>query len=58
MLDKYGVPLYKDHMVEHLLDQIRPPNKKLKTEFNICRSPHFSTPARLSTYLPMVVARL
>ena len=25
-LEKYGVPLYADHMVEHLLDQITSPN--------------------------------
>ena len=26
MLDKYDVSLYKEQMVEHLLDQIMPPN--------------------------------
>ena len=25
-LEKYGVPLYADHMVEHLVDQITSPN--------------------------------
>ena len=43
MLEKYGVPLYKEQMVEHLLDQIMSPNIELKTEVNICRSSKSST---------------
>ena len=58
MLEKYGVPLYKEQMVEHLLDQIMSPNTELKTEFNICRSSHSSTFFKASTYLSTVVARL
>ena len=37
VLDKYGVPLYEEKMVDHILDQIISPNIELKTEFNICR---------------------
>ena len=29
VLEKYGVPLYKKNMVEHVLDQIISPNKNL-----------------------------
>ena len=31
VLEKYGVPLYEEHMVEHLLDQIMEPNRALNT---------------------------
>ena len=31
VLEKYGVPLYEEHMVEYLLDHIMSPNKELKT---------------------------
>ena len=31
VLEKSSVPLYKEHMVEYLLDQIMSPNTKLKT---------------------------
>ena len=37
VLVKYGLPLYEEQMVEHLLDQIISPNTELKTEVNICR---------------------
>ena len=37
VLEKYCVPLYKEQMVEHLLDQILSPNPELKTEVNIYR---------------------
>ena len=40
VLDKYGVPLYKEQMVDHLIDHIMSPNIYLKTEVNICRSSH------------------
>ena len=29
--EKYGVPLYKEQMVKHILDQIMSPNTDLKT---------------------------
>ena len=58
MLEKYGVPLYKEQMVEHLLDPIMSPNTELKTEVNICRSSHWSTFFKASTYLSTVVTRL
>ena len=31
VLEKYGIPLYKEQMVEHLLDQIMSPNIELNT---------------------------
>ena len=31
VLEKYGVPLSEEHMVEHLLDQIMEPNRALNT---------------------------
>ena len=31
VLEKYGVLLYEEQMVEHLLDQIMSPNTKLNT---------------------------
>ena len=31
VLERYGVPLYKELMVKHLLDQIMSPNTELKT---------------------------
>ena len=31
VLERYGVPLYKELMVNHLLDQIMSPNTELKT---------------------------
>ena len=58
VLEKYGVPLYKDHMVEHLLDQIMSPNTELKTEVNICRSSQLSIFFKASNYLSTVVARI
>ena len=58
MLGKYGVPLYEDQMVKHLLDQIMSPNKELKTEVNICRSSQLSKFFKASTYLSTVIARL
>ena len=58
MLGKYGVPLYKEQMVEHLLDQIMSPDTYLKIEVNICRSSHSSTFVKSSTYLPTVFVRL
>ena len=42
VLEKYGVLLYKDQLVEHLLDHIMSPNTELKTEVNIYRSSHSS----------------
>ena len=58
MLEKYGVSLYEEQMVEHLIDQIMSPNAELKTEINICRSSHSSKFFKASTYLSSVVARL
>ena len=58
VLGKYGVPLYEEHMVEHILDQIMSPNTELKTEVKICKSSHSSTFVKSSTYLSTVVARL
>ena len=37
VLEKYGVPIYREQMVDHLLDQIMSPNTELNTEVNICR---------------------
>ena len=36
VLDKYGVPLYEEYMVEYILYQITSLNSELKTEVNIC----------------------
>ena len=58
VLEKYSVPLYKDQMVEHLLDHIMSPNTELNTEVTIFRSPHSSTFVKASTYLSTVVTRL
>ena len=58
MLEKYGVPIYEEHMFEHLLDQIMSPNTELKKEVKICRSSQSSTFVKASTYLSTVVARL
>ena len=55
MLEKYGVTLYEDQMVEHLLNHIISPNIELKTEVSICRSSHSSTFVKASTYLSTVV---
>ena len=38
VLEKYGISIYEEQMVEHLLDQIMLPNTELKTEVKICRS--------------------
>ena len=51
ILEKYEIPLYKEHTVVNLLDHITPTNNKLKTEVNICRSPHSSTFVKSSAYL-------
>ena len=58
VLEKYGVLLYEDQIVEHLIYHIMSPNTELKTVFNICRSSHSSTFVKSSTYLSKVVARL
>ena len=58
VLEKYGVPLYKEQMVERLLDHIITPNTELKTEGNIFRSLQFSTFVKAYTYLYTVVTRL
>ena len=58
VLEKYGVPIYKEQMVKYLLDHIMSPKTELKTEFNICRSSHSSTSAKASTYVSKVVSRL
>ena len=38
VLEKYGVPLYEEQMVEHILEHIMSPNTEFKTKVNICRS--------------------
>ena len=58
VLEKYGVPLYEEQMVEHLLDHIISPNTGLKTDSKICRSSHSSTFLKASTYLYTMVARI
>ena len=58
VLDKYGAPIYKDHMVEHLLDQTMSPNTELNTEVNICRLSHTSTFAKAYMYLYTLVVRI
>ena len=58
VLEKYGVLLYEEQMVENLLDHIMSPKKELKTEVNSCRSSHLSIFSKAPTYLYTVVARL
>ena len=58
MLDKYGVPIYEEQMVEHLLNQSISPNTYLKIEVNICSSSHSSIFVKPSTYLSTVVVIL
>ena len=58
VLEKYDVPLYKEKMVEHLLDHFMSPSAELKTEVNFFRSLHLSTFFKFSTYLSTVVPRL
>ena len=58
VLERYGVPLYEEHMDEHLLENIISPNTELKIEVNIFRSSHLSRFFRTPTYLSTVVARL
>ena len=55
VLEEYGVPLYEEKMVEHLLDQIIQQNTDLNTDVNICRSSHSSKFFKASTQLSMVV---
>ena len=38
VLEKYGVPLYKEQMVDNLIYHIMSPNTELKIEFKIFRS--------------------
>ena len=58
VLGKYGVPIYEEQVVDHLLNQIMSPNTELKPEVNICRSSHLSTFLKSPTYLSTVVSRL
>ena len=58
VLETYGVPLYKEHMVEHLLDHIMSPNTELKTEVKIFKSSNLSKFVKASTYLHTLVARI
>ena len=58
MWKSFDVPLYEEHMVEHLLDQNMSPNTELKIEVKICRSSHSSTFFKAYTYLYTVVVRL
>ena len=46
-MEKYGDPLYEEQIVEHILDQIRSPNKELNTEVNTCRPSQSSTFVKL-----------
>ena len=55
---KYGVPLYEEHMVKHLLYHIMSPNTELKTKVNISRSSHLSIFIKASTHLSTVVTIL
>ena len=57
MLRKYGVPLYDEKMVYHLLDQIMSPNIKLKIQVKIYRLSHSTTFVKASTDISMAVAR-
>ena len=57
VLEKYGVTLYEEQMVENLIDQIMSPNTELKTEVNIFSSSHLPAFTKESTYLSTVVAR-
>ena len=57
VLEKYGVMVYENQMVDHLLEQIMSPNTELNTEFNIIRSSHSSTSIKASNYLYTVVFR-
>ena len=58
MLEKYGVTLYEEQMVKHLLNHIISLNTELKTELIICRSSHLSTFVKASTYLSTVIKKL
>ena len=58
MLEKYGVPLYEEQMVEYLLDHSMLPNTELMAEVNICRSSHSYKFFKASIYLYKVVAIL
>ena len=57
-LEKYGVPLYKEKLVEHLLDKIMSPNNDFRTEVKICRSSQSSKFFKASTYMFTVVAQI
>ena len=56
MLEKYGVLIYGDKMIKHIIYHAMSPNTEFKTEVNICRSPQSSTFVKESTYLSTVVA--
>ena len=58
MLRKYGVPLYEEKKVEHLLENIKYTNTEFNTEVNICRYSNSSILIKGYTYLPTVVARI
>ena len=58
VLDNYDVPLYEEDKVRQHLDNINCPNKKLKTEFNICISVYSDSFETASTYLSIVISRL
>ena len=58
VLEKYGVTLYEDQMVENIIYQIMSPITELKTEVNICRLSHSYTFVNDYTYLYTVVTRL
>ena len=55
VLDKYGVPLYEEQELEHLLDQIMSPNIGFNTEVNIYKFSHSYTFFKASEYLSRVV---
>ena len=54
-MEKYGVPLNEEHIMEQILYQTTSPNIELKTEFNIYRFSHSSTFDKVSTYFFTVV---
>ena len=58
VLEKYGVPIYEDQMMENLLDQLMSLNIELKTEINIYIFLHLSKFVKASMYLSTVVVRL
>ena len=57
-MEKYGVTLYEDQMVENIIYQIMSPITELMPEVNIFRLSHSFTFVKASTYFYTVVVRL